>query len=79
VPAAAEPWEILSMLLAVLELARVGECVLRQRTPFGSVDIAATDQSARSARADEAPVPADAPLAPLVTTEVGNDAPGAAA
>lgn len=81
VPDGAESWEILSMLLAVLELARLGECVLRQRAPFGTVTIAATDQSARSARADGATASADADpaLAPLVTNEVGNDAPGAAA
>jgi hypothetical protein len=35
----AEPWEILSVLLAVLELARLGECVLRQSLPFGAVEI----------------------------------------
>jgi segregation and condensation protein A len=35
----AEPWEILSVLLAVLELARLGECVLRQPLAFGAVEI----------------------------------------
>jgi segregation and condensation protein A len=35
----AEPWEILSVLLAVLELARLGECVLRQTLAFGAVEI----------------------------------------
>jgi segregation and condensation protein A len=39
VRASAEPWEILSVLLAVLELARLGECVLRQTLPFGAVEI----------------------------------------
>lgn len=39
----AEPWEILSVLLAVLELARLGECVLRQPIPFGAVDIVGLD------------------------------------
>jgi segregation and condensation protein A len=39
----AEPWEILSVLLAVLELARLGECVLRQSIPFGAVDIVGLD------------------------------------
>ncbi|MBV6521412.1 MAG: Segregation and condensation protein A [Gemmatimonadaceae bacterium] len=33
----AEPWEVLSTLLALLELARRGELKLRQRTPFASV------------------------------------------
>ncbi len=35
----AEPWEVLSVLLAVLELARLGECVLRQPRAFGAVEI----------------------------------------
>jgi segregation and condensation protein A len=37
---AAEPWEILSMLLAILELARRGELRLAQARPFGNVEIA---------------------------------------
>ena len=36
---AAEPWEVLSTLLALLELARRGELRLRQPHPFASVDI----------------------------------------
>ena len=36
---AAEPWEILSMLLALLELARRGELKIDQPRPFGSVEI----------------------------------------
>jgi segregation and condensation protein A len=39
----AEPWEILSVLLAVLELARLGECVLRQPLAFGAVEIIGLD------------------------------------
>ena len=35
----AEPWQILSMLLALLELARRGELRLAQPRPFGSVEI----------------------------------------
>lgn len=35
----AEPWEILSTLLALLELARRGELRLAQSQPFASVDI----------------------------------------
>lgn len=35
----AEPWEVLSMLLALLELARRGEVRLDQPRPFGSVEI----------------------------------------
>ena len=34
---AAEPWEVLSTLLALLELARRGELTLRQPSPFASV------------------------------------------
>ena len=36
----AEPWEVLSALLALLELARRGELRLTQRRPFASVEIA---------------------------------------
>ena len=35
----AEPWEVLSMLLALLELARRGELRLTQNRPFESVEI----------------------------------------
>ena len=35
----AEPWQVLSALLALLELARRGELKLRQPRPFGSVEI----------------------------------------
>jgi segregation and condensation protein A len=35
----AEPWQILSVLLALLELARRGELRLGQLRPFGSVEI----------------------------------------
>lgn len=37
---AAEPWEVLSLLLALLELARRGEVRLAQLRPFGNVEIA---------------------------------------
>ena len=36
----AEPWEILSLLLALLELARRGEVRIAQPTPFAPVEIA---------------------------------------
>ncbi len=36
----AEPWEVLSLLLAVLELARLGECVVFQTTAFGPLELA---------------------------------------
>jgi segregation and condensation protein A len=35
----AEPWQILSMLLALLELAKQGELRLTQPHPFASVEI----------------------------------------
>jgi segregation and condensation protein A len=39
VPDEAEPWQILSALLALLELARRGELKLAQVRPFGAVEI----------------------------------------
>jgi segregation and condensation protein A len=39
VHAGAEPWEVLSGLLALLELARRGELRLAQLRPFASVEI----------------------------------------
>jgi segregation and condensation protein A len=39
VPYDAEPWQVLSALLALLELARRGELRLMQAQPFGSVEI----------------------------------------
>jgi segregation and condensation protein A len=39
VPREAEPWQILSALLALLELARRGELRLAQARPFGSLEI----------------------------------------
>jgi segregation and condensation protein A len=35
----AEPWQILSVLLALLELAKRGELRVAQHRPFGSVEI----------------------------------------
>ena len=39
VPHGAEPWQILSVLLALLELAKLGELRLAQPRPFASVEI----------------------------------------
>jgi segregation and condensation protein A len=39
VPDEAEPWQILSALLALLELARRGELKLAQMRPFGAMEI----------------------------------------
>jgi segregation and condensation protein A len=41
----AEPWRALSVLLALLELARLGECVIRQLAPFADVEIASESVS----------------------------------
>lgn len=38
-PPNAEPWQVLSLLLALLELARRGELRLEQRAPFENVEI----------------------------------------
>lgn len=38
-PPGAEPWQVLSLLLALLELARRGEVRLAQETPFDNVEI----------------------------------------
>jgi segregation and condensation protein A len=35
----AEPWQILSTLLGVLELAKLGECRVMQPRPFANVEI----------------------------------------
>ena len=45
VPARAEAWQVLSVLLALLELARLGECLLRQPSPFGPVEIRPADRA----------------------------------
>jgi segregation and condensation protein A len=39
VAADAEPWQILSVLLALLEMAKLGELRLAQHRPFSSVEI----------------------------------------
>ena len=36
----AEPWEVLSTLLGLLEMAKLGECRVRQPRPFADVEIA---------------------------------------
>ena len=35
----AEPWEVLSTFLALLEMAKLGECRLEQLTPFAALEI----------------------------------------
>jgi segregation and condensation protein A len=38
-PVGAEPWQVLSVLLALLELAKLGELRLAQGCPFGPMEI----------------------------------------
>jgi segregation and condensation protein A len=35
----AEPWQILSTLLGLLEMAKLGECKVLQPRPFANVEI----------------------------------------
>jgi segregation and condensation protein A len=44
-PASSQPWQVLSALLALLELARRGELRLAQLAPFGSVLISRESSS----------------------------------
>jgi segregation and condensation protein A len=39
VTADAEPWQVLSTLLGLLEMAKLGECRVRQPRPFADVEI----------------------------------------
>jgi segregation and condensation protein A len=43
-----EPWQVLSLLLGLLELARVGELRVQQPRPFGNVEITAAARDAAS-------------------------------
>jgi segregation and condensation protein A len=45
---AREPWQVLSTLLGLLELAKVGELRVHQSRPFGSVEITAAARDAAS-------------------------------
>ena len=50
-----EPWQVLSMLLGLLELARVGELRVQQPRPFGDVEITpAAPTPARDATSEAA-------------------------
>ena len=40
----AEVWQVLSVLLALLELARLGECSLRQLSTFAGIEITASER-----------------------------------
>ena len=39
VPSGAEPWQVLSTLLGLLEMAKLGECRVQQSRPFADVEI----------------------------------------
>ena len=43
-----EPWQVLSMLLGLLELAKVGELRVQQPRPFSNVEIIPADRDAAS-------------------------------
>lgn len=45
---AREPWQVLSMLLGLLELAKVGELRVQQPRPFGNVEITPAARDAAS-------------------------------
>jgi segregation and condensation protein A len=45
---AREPWQVLSMLLGLLELAKVGELRVQQPRPFSNVEITPADRDAAS-------------------------------
>ena len=45
---AREPWQVLSMLLGLLELAKVGELRVRQPRPFSNFEITPADRDAAS-------------------------------
>jgi segregation and condensation protein A len=73
----AEPWEVLSVLLAVLELARLGECVLRQPLAFGAVEIVGLEAGPGSLVGDSET--AAAPLLSSLDQPPAYDTAGAAA
>jgi hypothetical protein len=54
----AEAWQVLSVLLALLELARLGECSLRQPSSFGGIEITAFDRAVAVPR-ESTTLPAD--------------------
>jgi segregation and condensation protein A len=45
---AREPWQVLSMLLGLLELAKLGELRVQQSCPFGNVEITPAARDAAS-------------------------------
>jgi segregation and condensation protein A len=55
IPNTREPWQVLSLLLGLLELARVGELRVQQPRPFGNVEITpAVPTAARDAASEAA-------------------------
>ena len=49
-----EPWQVLSMLLGLLELAKVGELRVQQPRPFGNVEITPAAPTVRDAASEAA-------------------------
>ena len=49
-----EPWQVLSMLLGLLELAKIGELRVQQPRPFGNVEITPAAPTARDAASEAA-------------------------
>jgi segregation and condensation protein A len=48
IASAREPWQVLSMLLGLLELAKVGELRVQQPRPFGNIEITPAARDAAS-------------------------------
>ncbi len=71
VPARAEAWQVLSVLLALLELARLGECLLRQPIPFGPVEIRPADRASNAGIAAPAGAVLSADAVPAVDASDG--------
>ena len=71
VPARAEAWQVLSVLLALLELARLGECLLRQPIPFGPVEFRPADRASNAGIAAPVGAVLSADVVPAVDTPDG--------
>jgi segregation and condensation protein A len=92
VPSGAEAWHVLSVLLALLELARLGECLIRQPVAFGPVEADATERpvpampatvgDAADSMSEPSPSEGEPPAtsdSPVTSFETPHDTTGAAA
>jgi segregation and condensation protein A len=70
----AETWQVLSVLLALLELARLGECGLRQNATFGAIEVTPLERT--PVAAGDGLVAIESGQPPFDTS---HDTPGAAA